>query len=168
MKLKVYEVMSSISKNDKMTWEKYVASFKNFNLNFKKNKLSTVDQPKKTISRKHFLSNQTKSLKQGKIEPEGVLDLHGHRLQSAKISLQKYILNAYENNIRNILIITGKGRNSAGVLKKEVPLWLNDKIFSNLLINYETAPKKFGGEGALLVRIKNKNKSRLIKFLDNV
>ena len=32
----------------------------------------------------------------------------------------------------------------------------------NLLINYETAPSKLGGTGALLVRIKNKYKSQLI------
>ena len=76
--------------------------------------------------------------------------------------MHNYIVNAYEKKIRNILIITGKGRNNAGVLKKEVPLWLNDKTLKNLLINYETAPNKFGGEGALLVRIKNKCKSQLL------
>ena len=68
-------------------------------------------------------------------------------------------MNAYEKNIRNVLIITGKGYNNTGILKKEVPLWLNDKILTKLLINYKIAPKNFGGEGALLVRIKNKNKN---------
>ena len=76
-----------------------------------------------------------------------------------KIILQKYIVNAYEENLRNILIITGKGQNNTGVLKKEVPLWLNDKILTRLLVNYKIAPKSLGGEGALLVRIKNKNKN---------
>ena len=80
-------------------------------------------------------------------------------MHTAKIILHNYIVNAYENGIRNILIITGKGYNNTGALKREVPLWLNEKTLINLLINYETAPNKFGGEGALLVRIKNKNKS---------
>ena len=83
-------------------------------------------------------------------------------MKTAKIVLHNYIVNAYEKKIRNILIITGKGHNNTGVLKKEVPLWLNDKALINLLINYETAPNKFGGEGALLVRIKNRNKFQLI------
>ena len=88
-----------------------------------------------------------------------MIDLHGYRLQTAKTSLQKFILNAYDKNIRNVLIITGKGQNNLGVLKKEVPLWLDDENLNKLLISYETAPKTFGGEGALLVRIKNKYKN---------
>ena len=148
--------MSPISKSDKQTWENYIANFKSYNIKFQDNKKCIANKTKKTIFRRTLLSNH---LKNRKIELEGVLDLHGYRLQTARTILQKYILNAYEKNIRNILIITGKGKNNAGVLKKEVPLWLNDKILINLLVNYDTAPKKFGGEGALILRIKNKNKS---------
>ena len=102
-----------------------------------------------------------KLLKKNKrIIPEGVIDLHGYRLHTAKKILHNYIINAYEKKIRNILIITGKGQNNTGALKREVPLWLNDKTLLDLLINFETAPNKFGGEGALLVRIKNKDKSK--------
>ena len=57
------------------------------------------------------------------------------------------------------MVITGKGNNNKGILKKEVPLWLNEKILADLLINYKPAPKNFGGEGALLLRIKNKYKN---------
>ena len=148
--------MSSISKNDKQTWEDYIANFSNFSFNLKNRKKNLVK--KKTFSKSKLSPLQ----KEKKNIPEGIIDLHGYRLQTAKIILHNYIVNAYEKKIRNILIITGKGHNNTGVLKKEVPLWLNDKTLINLLINYETAPKKFGGEGALLVRIKNKNKSQLI------
>ena len=82
-------------------------------------------------------------------------------MHNARIALQKYILNAYEKNIRNILIITGKGYNNKGILKEEVPLWLNDQNLMSLLINFEIAPKEFGGDGALLVKIKNKKKNLL-------
>ena len=61
-------------------------------------------------------------------------------------------------NIRNILIIAGKGQHNKGTLKKEVPKWLNDKFFNKFLVNFNQAPKHFGGEGALLVRIKNRYK----------
>ena len=148
--------MSSISKNDKQTWENYIANFNSFSINLKNRKKNLVK--KKTISTNKLSSFQ----KEKKNIPQGILDLHGYRLKTAKIILHNYIVNAYEKKIRNILIITGKGRNNTGVLKKEVPLWLNDKKLIGLLINYETAPNKFGGEGALLVRIKNKNKSQLI------
>ncbi len=147
--------MSSISKNDKQTWENYIANFNSFSINLKNRKKNLV---KKTISTSKLSPFQ----KEKKNIPQGILDLHGYRLKTAKIILYNYIINAYEKKMRNILIITGKGRNNTGVLKKEVPLWLNDETLIGLLINYETAPNKFGGEGALLVRIKNKNKSQLI------
>ena len=148
--------MSSISKNDKQTWENYISNFNNFSINLKNRKKNLVK--KKTISASKLSPYQ----KEKKNIPQGIIDLHGYRLKTAKIILHNYIVNAYEKKIRNILIITGKGRNNAGVLKKEVPLWLNDEALIDLLIDYETAPNKFGGEGALLVRIKNKNKSQLI------
>ncbi len=148
--------MSPISKSDKQIWENYIANFNNFSININNSK-------KNLVKKKSFSTNKLSPFrKEKKNIPDGIIDLHGYRLQTAKIILHNYIVNAYENKIRNILIITGKGHNNTGVLKKEVPLWLNDKALINLLINYETAPNKFGGEGALLVRIKNKNKSQLI------
>ena len=148
--------MSPISKNDKQIWENYIADFNNYSIN-------VVNRKKNLVKKKTFSTSKLSPFqKEKKNIPEGIIDLHGYRLRTAKMILYNYIVNAYENKIRNILIITGKGHNNTGVLKKEVPLWLNDKALVNLLINYETAPNKFGGEGALLVRIKNKNKSQLI------
>ena len=148
--------MSSISKNDKQTWENYIANFNSFSINLKNRKKNLVKKKTFSTSKLSPFSKEKKNM------PEGILDLHGYRLQRAKIILHNYIVNAYEKKFRNILIITGKGRNNTGVLKKEVPIWLNDEKLKNFLINYETAPNKFGGDGALLVRIKNKNKSQLI------
>ena len=156
MKQKAFEIMSSISKNDKQTWENYIANFNSFSINLKNRKKNLVKKKSTSTSKSSPHQKEKKNI------PQGILDLHGYRLKTAKIILHNYIINAYEKKIRNILIITGKGRNNTGVLKKEVPLWLNDETLIDLLINYETAPNKFGGEGALLVRIKNKNKSQLI------
>ena len=150
--------MSFISKNDKKTWENYIANFNNFSINFQNNKNSNLNKKTKVFLKNSFSSKHLNSFKHGKAKPEGVIDLHGYRLYNAKIALQKYIVNAYEKNIRNILIITGKGYNNTGILKREVPLWLNDQKFMSLLVNFEIAPKEFGGEGALLVKIKKKKK----------
>ena len=150
--------MSFISKNDKKTWDNYIANFNNFSINFQSSENSQVNKPKKISLKNTFSYGQLNSYKHRKFRPEGVIDLHGYKLHNAKITLQNYILDAYEKNIRNILIITGKGFNNKGILKKEVPLWLNDKKLMSLLVNYEIAPKKFGGEGALLVKIKNNKK----------
>ena len=104
-------------------------------------------------------TNYSKLLKKRGLKPDSVLDLHGHSLYSAKLVLKKYIINCYEKNVRNILIITGKGQKNKGVLKEEVPKILNEKSLNKFLININIAPKHFGGEGALLIRIKNRRKN---------
>ena len=151
--------MSFISKNDKKTWEEYIINFKQFTLNTgtydQEKKIKTV---KKNLIQNHDSVNSFRLFKKGKLKPDGIIDLHGYKLKSGKIKLESYILKSYENNLRNILIITGKGLNHLGVLKKEVPIWLENKEIKKFIISYEIAPNFFGGSGALLVRIKNKYK----------
>ena len=159
MKQKVSKRVSLISENDRKTWLNYINNFKSININFRNNEKEIINKPNKKTFRKTISLSRFKLINKGKVKPDGVLDLHGHRLKDAKIVLHNYIANAYEENVRNILIITGKGQSNAGVLKKEVPLWLNDKKLTNVIVNYKIAPRNFGGEGALLVRIKNKNKN---------
>ena len=159
MKQKVSKRVSLISENDRKTWLNYINNFKSININFRNNEKEIINKPNKKTLRKTISLSRFKLINKGKVKPDGVLDLHGHRLKDAKIALHNYIANAYEENVRNILIITGKGQSNAGVLKKEVPLWLNDKKLTNVIVNYKIAPRNFGGEGALLVRIKNKNKN---------
>ena len=153
--------MSLISKNDKKVWENYIANFNNLSINFQNSNNNQVNKQTKILLKNTSANRRLNFYKNRKVRPDGVIDLHGYRLHNAKIALQKYILNAYEKNIRNILIITGKGYNNKGILKKEVPLWLNDQNLMSLLVNFEIAPKEFGGEGALLVKIKNKKKNLL-------
>ena len=151
--------MVSISKYDKKVWENYISNFEKYLLFPKKNSLTNSKlSNNKIISRNDKSLNHSKHTKKNKVEPDLVLDLHGHTLYSAKLLLQKFISNSYEKNIRNILIVTGKGQNNKGVLKQEVPKLLNDKFLNKFLVNFDVAPKQFGGEGALLVRIKNRFK----------
>ena len=66
---------------------------------------------------------------------------------------------AYNRKHKNILVITGKGKDNSGVLKKELPSWLSEKEISKYTVSHMSAPKKLGGEGAVLIRLKNINKS---------
>ena len=159
MKPKVIKNMIAISKHDKKVWENYVSNFEKSvlflkNDSLKKRKLSN----NKIVIKKEKSLNSFKNFKKKKIEPDISLDLHGYTLYSAKLLLQKFISNCYEKNIRNVLIITGKGQNNKGALKEEVPKWLSDKSFNKYVVNFNVAPSQFGGEGALLVRIKNRFK----------
>lgn len=151
--------MATISKDDKRIWENYVSNLEKYILFPKNNGLLK----NKIVNNNHIIrnksSNSVRSLKKKKLELDAILDLHGQTLYSAKLLLHKFMSNCYEKNIRNILIITGKGQNNKGVLKEEVPKWLNDNLLNKFLVNFNVAPKHFGGEGALLVRLKNRYKT---------
>ena len=151
--------MFTISEHDKRVWEKYVSDFEKFVLFPKNNSLpNTQGNNKKIFSKKDKPVNNFKNFKKKKLEPDIIIDLHGYNRYSAKLLLQKFISNCYDKNKRNIFIITGKGQNNKGALKEEVPKWLSDKSFVKFLVNFNVAPRRFGGEGALLVRIKNRYK----------
>ena len=152
--------MVFISKNDKDTWREYVSNFDQLTFNFYKNGENFyINKSNDSLIKKKEIKSSFNLLKKGKIRPNGIIDLHSYKLKTGKIKLKSYIFYAYEKNLRNILIITGKGHKNTGVLKKEVPTWLNEKETKSYLVNFEIAPNNFGGEGALIVRIKNKQKN---------
>ena len=151
--------MIVISKHDKKVWENYISNFEKSvlflkNDSLKKRKLSN----NKIVTKREKSLNSFKNFRKKNIIPDMSLDLHGYTLYSARLLLQKFISNCYEKNIRNVLIITGKGQNNKGALKEEVPKWLDDKLFNQYVVSLNVAPSHFGGEGALLVRIKNRFK----------
>ena len=154
--------MVLISKIDKQTWRNYVSNLDKTIIIPSKKDLKNQNKNKSKISdyKKRSVLSNTKFSNKKSVKPENFLDLHGYNLYAGRMILNRYILNCYEKNIRTVLIITGKGFNNKGVLKEEVPKWLNDKLLKKYLIQFNYAPKNFGGEGALLVRIKNKYKTQ--------
>ena len=159
--------MVLLSKEDKEIWEEYKLNMHQLRINVKKLKTNSqnenVKQSFETQKNKNYIFNKTfeqfqKLLNKRKIEPDGIIDLHGFNLKEAKSRLKKYVFQSFNSNKRNILIITGKGLNKTGLLKREVPIWLNQKEIKIFLIGFENAPKSFGGEGALIIRLKNKQK----------
>ena len=154
--------MKFLSKEDKELWENYKLNLNKLRININPNDLVKIVKKgniKKSSTQGNTFNRFIKLLEKGKIEPDGVIDLHGLNLDNAKEILYKYLFNAYNNYKRNILIITGIGLNKTGLLKKEVPIWLKENEISKLIINCRVAPNSFGGEGALIVRIKNKYKT---------
>ena len=101
---------------------------------------------------------QAQDIKKGKLRPEKVYDLHGYTQYGAHNYLNEEIIKCYKRNIRALLIITGKklGASGAeGVLKKEVPRWLNLSPLREVILMTSWATARDGGEGALYVLLKN-------------
>jgi DNA-nicking Smr family endonuclease len=78
------------------------------------------------------------------------LDLLGHTQAEAHCELLRFLRRASDSDKRMLLVITGK----SGVLRQQVPHWLALPEFRTLVIGFEPAAIRHGGEGALYVRIR--------------
>ena len=150
--------MFFISEEDKKIWLEYISNIDSYRLNFNFNKKIIS---KKSSSNTNFKETKsfTKLIKKGLLRVDSVIDLHGYTMNDAKITIKKFIVMSYNSRHKNILVITGKGKDNAGILKKELPNWLCEKEISKYVVSHMVAPKKLGGEGAVLIRLKNINKS---------
>lgn len=100
----------------------------------------------------------SRKIAKGRISIDGKIDLHGMTQVEAHQRLWRFIENAYLSGKRTVLVITGKGLRSEGVLRRSVPQWLENPEFQSMVIGSETAHISHGGSGALYVRIrKNRN-----------
>ena len=98
-------------------------------------------------------------LSRGQKEIEARLDLHGMTQARAHRALSSFLHRAHQDGLTFVLIITGKGKISGaeaerGVLRRQVPQWLSQPEFRNLVVGFEAAHVGHGGEGALYVRIR--------------
>jgi len=85
-----------------------------------------------------------------------ILDLHGFNIDQAYEVVCKFIFSAYNNNIREILIITGKSNQDYSI-KSEIQRWFELTKLSSYILNFKFATPNQGGEGALLIKLKKRS-----------
>jgi DNA-nicking Smr family endonuclease len=99
----------------------------------------------------------------GRHEIDARIDLHGMTQNEAHGALVRFLGRAQRDGARMVLVITGKGaRNAAaadpygerGVLKRQVPLWLESVELRPFIVGFEEAGRRHGGEGAIYVRVR--------------
>ncbi len=62
----------------------------------------------------------------GKLAPSRTLDLHGRTAQRAFHAVHAFLHGAHADGVRCVEVITGRGAGeTGGVLRRELPLWLN-------------------------------------------
>jgi DNA-nicking Smr family endonuclease len=62
----------------------------------------------------------------GRLAPSRTLDLHGRTAQRAYHALEAFLHTAQADGVRCVEVITGRGSGeTGGVLRRELPLWLN-------------------------------------------
>ena len=111
--------------------------------------------------------DKERGLKVSKRSKRFKFDLHGFSLEEANIKVKELIFSCITNNYREILFITGKGIHSTndqniysskdlGKLKFSVPEFIkSNQELTRLIISIEEADIKDGGEGAILIKLKN-------------
>ena len=94
-------------------------------------------------------------------------DLHGFTLDDANIKVKEIIEYCSKNKYKELLLITGKGIHSTtdedaytskdyGKLKYSVPEFIKtNSELNKLIISIYDAEKKEGGEGAIIIKLKN-------------
>ena len=104
----------------------------------------------------HAMDKKTgERFKAGAMPIEARLDLHGYTLDKAFEVLKNFIHNQSRRNARCLLVITGKGGLlGRGVLKAEMPVWMNSGEIRSLVLSYTTAQPKDGGDGAFYILLK--------------
>lgn len=84
------------------------------------------------------------------------IDLHGMTQDAAHVGLSGFIARSYEAGLRCVLVITGKGRDGGGILRSQVPRWLNQSPLRERILGFSYARPQHGGDGALYVLIKRR------------
>ena len=132
-----------LSKEDVNTWKTYI-----------KNPSDIYDKDK-NISQNQERKNRFR------------FDLHGYTLDEANQKVKNLITTCAKNKYKEILLITGKGLHSnsdsdayvsrnLSKLKYSVPEFIkNNEELSKYIISLSNADLKDGGEGAILIKLKN-------------
>lgn len=92
-----------------------------------------------------------RKLRLGQYNIEAIMDLHGMNVDEAREKLAGFLLHCRQNNIRHVLIIHGKGHESAPILKNKVNHWLRQ---TNQVLAFCSATARQGRGGALYVLLK--------------
>lgn len=102
-------------------------------------------------------------MKRGKRQPEARLDLHGMTTDHAHSALLAFLLRCHAEGKRLVLVITGKGKRSedtgpiprpTGVLRRQVPHWLDQPPLAQIVLQTAPAHQRHGGSGALYVYLR--------------
>jgi DNA-nicking Smr family endonuclease len=111
--------------------------------------------PQDTPPEKLRSVSRIKQLRRGTIRLDYELDLHGLTRDEAIHALETFVKGAYRRGQQAVLVITGRGNHSPDepVLKKAVEGWLREGG-APMVAEFFSAPRQFGGDGAVVVFLK--------------
>ena len=120
------------------------------------------------LSEKETLADKDYNLEKNLPKHTDTFDLHGYSLDEANIKIKELIKHSYNNGIKKLVIVTGKGLHSKnesdpyisknfGILKHSVPEFIkSDNELMSKINNIEEANIEDGGSGAFYIHLKKR------------
>lgn len=118
-----------------------------------------------------FDRKHVRKIRDGRTEIEARVDLHGLRQSEAHAALRAFLFRCQSRGLRFVLVITGKGKsvgasdnpygnyeNERGVLKRNVPRWLEEPDVRSIVVSYTAAAIQHGGDGAIYVHLRARHR----------
>lgn len=102
----------------------------------------------------------------GRIAPDMTVDLHGHTLTSAHAMLEQRLGEAIMQDMRVILVITGRPprpnqdpERPRGLIRQQLPHWLASSSYRNAIAAVRNAHPRHGGAGALYLVLRRRRET---------
>ena len=98
-----------------------------------------------------------KRLRRGEFTVQADLDLHGADAETARLLLERFLIDTHARGLRCVRVVHGRGKNSPGgrpVLKANLPRWLARGPARHLVLAYSSATAHDGGAGASYVLLR--------------
>lgn len=79
--------------------------------------------------------------------------------EQAKVVLESFVLRSWNEGMRAVLVITGKGLRGDGILRRMTPEWLTAPRLREVVAGISESHRRHGGEGALYIALKRKTRN---------
>ncbi len=137
-------MIKKLSDKDKKDWESFIKN---------KEKVYNKESSENTNSKDKKFSKK--------------IDLHGYSLENANKTISEYIERCFFDNVKRLVVVTGKGLRSnteknpyvskdLSILKHSVPEFIKSNLkLMKLIKEIKIAKEEEGGSGAFIIYLKN-------------
>lgn len=99
-----------------------------------------------------------RQIRQGDVRIDAKCDLHYLSLNVAHVTMKRFVIRKRQEGCKCLLIITGKGHDGEGAIRRGFRMWLETDEARSLISGYSQAHYKHGGAGAFYLFLRKSKK----------